>query len=174
MQTQELTTTSILSLFETTKVERQDFVIGVVEALDNGNVDPLKIHLQVKCMEDIITQLTSMDEKKNKGSIHFAKKYRDHLLTSVQAYGQKSFEFQNSKVEIKETGTKYDYSQCNDREIIELTEEQEKIAVKIKARETLLKALPLEGIERVDENGEVVRIYPPSKSSTTSVAITLK
>lgn len=175
MQTQELTTTSILSLFETTKVERQDFVIGVVEALDNGNVDPLKIHLQVKCMEDIITQLTSMDEKKNKGSIHFAKKYRDHLLTSVQAYGKKSFEFQNSKVEIKETGTKYDFSKCEDPILNGLYAKQAEFDLAVKAREAMLKTISEKGMIITDEeSGETFTVYPPSKSSTTSVAITLK
>lgn len=160
--TNELTTTSILSLFETNKEQRQDFAMRVVDSLDEGKAEPLKVHLQVKCMEDIIKLLNTNT------------RYKDHVLEAAKVYGEKSFQFQNSKVEIKEVGTKYDFSQCNDREIIELTEEQEKIAVKIKARETLLKALPLEGIDRVDENGEVVRIYPPSKSSTTSVAITLK
>jgi hypothetical protein len=34
--------------------------------LENEEVEPLKVHLQVKAMEDIINSLTCTDEKKNK------------------------------------------------------------------------------------------------------------
>lgn len=161
--TQELTTTSILSLFETTKVERQDFAIRVVEALDNGQVEPLKVHLQVKCMEDIIKLLNTNT------------RYKSAVLEAAQVYGQKSFEYQNSKVEIKEMGTKYDFSKSSDPVLTSLYEQQAKIDEAVKARETMLKTIPEKGMIITDEeSGETFTIYPPAKSSTTSVAITLK
>ena len=161
--TQELSTTSILSLFETNKEQRQSFALAVVDALDNGNVDPLKVHLQVKCMEDIIKTLNANTN------------YRNAVLDAAGAYGQKTFEFQNSKVEIKETGVKYDYSKCEDVVLNRLYEESEKLAGIIKARETMLKATSEKGMTVVDElTGEAFTVYPPAKSSTTSVAITLK
>lgn len=161
--TNELTTTSILSLFETNKEQRQSFALGVVEALESGEVDPLKIHLQVKCMEDIIKLL-------NSNTI-----YKKAVLGAAEKYNQKSFEFMNSKVEIKEMGTKYDYSKCGDptREMFEqrvLSAESD-----LKYRQEFLKTVPAKGMTIVEEEtGEAITIYPPSKSSTTSVAITLK
>jgi hypothetical protein len=161
--TQELSTTSILSLFETSKEQRQTFALGVVNALQEGQADPLKIHLQVKCMEDIIKLL-------NGNTV-----YKSAVLDAAGTYGQKSFDFQNSKVEIKETGVKYDFSKCEDLALIELHRQQAELDAKVKARETMLKTIPLKGMIITDEEtGDTYTVYPPSKSSTTSVAITLK
>lgn len=161
--TQELTTTSILSLFETNKEQRMDFAIRVVEALDNGMVEPLKVHLQVKCMEDIVKLLNANT------------KYKDHVLEAAQVYGQKSFQFQNSKVEIKEVGTKYDFSKCEDPILNNLYEKQAEFDAAVKAREAMLKTISEKGMIITDEeSGETFTVYPPAKTSTTSVAITLK
>ena len=160
--TNQLSTISILSLFETNKDQRQSFALGVVNALDNGEVDPLKIHLQVKCMEDIIKLLNTNTN------------YKKSVLEAAEVYGQKSFEFQHSKVEIKEVGTKYDFSQCSDPVLERLHDQQKELNEAVKARETMLKTVPAKGLELVTEDGEVITVYPPSKSSTTSVAITLK
>lgn len=159
----ELSTTSILSLFETNKEQRQSFVINTVQALESGNVDPLKIHLQVKCMEDIIKLM-------NSNSI-----YKSAILEAAQKYGQKSFEFMNSKVEIKEVGVKYDFSKCEDPILDELYNQKEMMDEKIKVRETMVKTFPAKGVVITDDStGETFTVYPPAKSSTTSVAITLK
>ena len=45
--TQELQSTNLLSLFDTTKAERQTFINDVLVKLDEGLIDPLKVHLQV-------------------------------------------------------------------------------------------------------------------------------
>ena len=61
-----LITTTDLSLFETTKAERQEFAQSVIKGIKDGISDPLKVHYQVKCMEDIIKNITSdADYKKN-------------------------------------------------------------------------------------------------------------
>ena len=161
--TQEMTSTSILSLFETNKEQRQSFCLGVIEALDNGQVDPLKVHLQVKCLEDIIKQLNANSN------------YKLAVLDAATQQGQKTFEFQNSKFEIKEVGTKYDFSKCEDAVLVRLHSKQEELDKEVKARETLLKSVSPKGMIVTDEEtGETFTVYPPSKSSTTSVAVTLK
>lgn len=153
-------TISNLSLFETTKAQRQDFVQSVVNNLLEGNADPLKVHLQVKCMEDIIKQLTS------------SKEYKEICITEAFKFG-KTFEHHNAKFEIKEMGVKYDYSNCGDPVMNELQEKKGNIDLEIKYRETLLKGLPFEGMEIIVDD-EVVRIYPPTKTSTTTVIVNLK
>ncbi len=77
-------TLSNLSLFETTKEQRQQFCANVIDVLSEGMADPLKIHLQVKCLEDIIKQITSNAA------------YKDFLLTEASKYG-KTFEHHNLK-----------------------------------------------------------------------------
>lgn len=168
----ELTTTSILALFETSKEQRQSFINDLLGRIDSGAADPLKVHLQIKCIEDIVKQLTSLDEKTNK-NIEAARRYRAHLLDAAERYGKK-FELFNAEFAVKETGSKYDYSRCNDNELLDLYKQQEWLKAKIKAKEDLLKTLPAAGLTKVDDSGEVYTIYPPSKSSTTSVTVTLK
>jgi hypothetical protein len=56
-----------------------------------------------------------------------------------------------------------------------LYEKQEAIAEHIKAREAYHKSLPKNGIGAINQHtGEVETHYPPAKTSTTSVAVTLK
>jgi hypothetical protein len=155
----QLTLTN-LGLFETDKEQRKEFVNQVIEGLNEGSVDPLKVHLQVKCMEDIIKQLTS------------SKEYKEICLTEAVKFGR-NFEHHNAKFEIKEMGVKYDYSNCNDP-ILKHHELELSIAEEaVKARQAILKALPSEGMEILIED-ELVRIYPPSKTSTTTVTVNLK
>lgn len=156
----ELTAVGVLSLLETTKEQRESFVRSIVSALDEGTADPLKVHLQVKNTEDLIKQITS-DEK-----------YREFLLNEASKYG-KSFEQYNAKFQVKETGTRYDYSVCGDSEMMQLQEESDKLAEKIKARQKFLQSLPASGLE-ILKGDELITIYPPIKTSTTSVTVTLK
>lgn len=159
----ELSTTSILSLFETTKSQRESFVGNTIREVEAGTVDPLKIHLQVKCMEDIIKLM-------NSNSI-----YKTAVLEAAEKYGQKSFEYKSSKVEIKEVGVKYDFSKCGDLLLNGLYENQKVIDDEVKKRETMLKTVSAKGLIITDEGtGDTYTVYPPAKSSTTSVAITLK
>lgn len=155
-----LTTTSILSLFQTDKAQRFSFVRDVINRILVGDADPIKVHLQVKAMEEIIKEITSDPQ------------YRDALLDESTKYG-KSFERYNGKFSIKETGTRYDYSQCGDPELSGLYFQRAELDTRIKARESFIKMLPPEGIDIVTEDGEVVKVYPPAKSSTTTVTVSL-
>lgn len=174
MNSLQLSPESILPLFDTTKEQRSQFVEQIVAAIEDGQFDPLKIHVQIKAMEDIITGLTSTDEKKNKRNIEFARKYKAIVLDASEKHG-KSFQIHNSGFKITETGVKYNYSDCNDSIINDLYAEMESLKAAISERELFLKNAPISGVMIVDqETGETTTIYPPSKTSTTSVTITLK
>lgn len=169
---EEISVIDTLALFETNAKERQSFIDKLLDNLDYGYADPLKVHLQIKAIEDIIKQLTSLDEKTNK-NVDAAKRYRSHLLEAANKYG-KNFELFNAEFSIKETGSKYDYSQCGDHELLQWQKEYEAMKARIDERQNMLKTLPTEGIQKVDSNGEVYTVYPPAKSSTTSVSVKLK
>lgn len=161
--TQELTTTSILSLFETDKAQRQSFVNDLISRIDAGNVDPLKIHLQVKCMEDIVKQITADAA------------YKKAVLEESEKQGGKSFQLHNAKFEIKEVGVKYDFTKCGDLILNNLYAQYEALDELITAREKMLKSVNPSGMIVTDEaTGETFTVYPPAKSSTTSVAVTLR
>lgn len=155
----KLVTTTDLSLFETTKAERQDFAQSVVNSLKEGNSDPLKVHLQVKCLEDLIKQITTHPE------------YKELTLDEANKYG-KSFDLHNAKFEIKEMGVKYDYSNCGDPIYDELLQKLVSLEKDIKDRQAFLKAVK-PGTEILIED-EVIVLYPPVKTSTTSITVNLK
>ncbi len=170
---EQLTTTNILSLFETSRAQRVSFVQDLIDRMSDGDTDPLKVHLQMKSLADIINSATNLDPEKNK-HIDLAKKYKGLVLDAAQKHGKK-FSLYNSNFNIQETGTKYDYSQCGDQELTDLLSLQESINAKVKSRQDFLKTVPLGGLSIVDEtSGSVTTVYPPSKSSTTSVVVNLK
>lgn len=170
----ELTPIKTVSLFELNKAGRAEFVTQLVEAMDNGEIEPIQVHLQVKGMEKIIDCLTETDEKKNP-LFEQAKKYKALVLASVQQYGNKDVEYKGAKFDIKEVGVKYDYSQCNDPELAEWAQAAAELSEKIKAKQKFLQTVPQKGLLITnEETGETNTVYPPSKSSTTAVQCTLK
>ena len=158
----KLTVQSILSLFQTDKAQRAAFVSDIIERLREGNAKPLEVHLQAKAMIEIAEAL--IDNKD----------YRDILLEEATKYG-KAFDYQNAKFSIREVGTKYDYSKCEDLTLIDLQERAERATKALKERQDFLKVVPISGVLFTDEiTGETYKIYPPSKTSTTSLVVSLK
>lgn len=159
--TQELSTTSILALFETNKEQRATFVEHTLQAIDEGQASPLTLQLQMKCMEDVIKSVSTNE------------RYSAALLEEAQKNG-KQFDYHNAKFQVKEAGTKYDYSNCGDPILSELEAESEKASTKLKDRQKFLQNAPTEGVDIITNDGEVTKVFPPSKSSTTTIAVTLK
>ena len=157
----EITTQGILSLFETTKQERNTFTADVMERIENGTADPVKVHLQLKCMEEIVKSLTSNES------------YKTHLIDAAEKNGKKFMAF-NAEFSVKEMGTRYDYSKCGDADLLAMLESIETITAAVKERQEYLKKIPAAGVQQIDANGEVITLFPPSKTSTTTVAVSLK
>ena len=72
---------------------------------------------------------------------------------------------------IKETGVKYDYSNTSlwvlhNQKITELKEESKSI-------EAQLKSMTKKTTQVDDETGEIFELYPPIKTSKTSIEITI-
>jgi hypothetical protein len=155
-----ITTYTDLSLFETSKAERLSFAQGVVNNAKEGLINPLKLHLQVKCLEDLIKQITSNPD------------YKELTLDEAYKFG-KTFEQYNAKFEIKEMGVKYDYSVCGDPIMNDLLEQQAALDMQIKERQKFLKTIPAAGLQTLIED-EVITLYPPVKTSTTSISVNLK
>jgi hypothetical protein len=160
METTQLSTVSILSLFETNKEERASFVADVVDRLIEGNADPIKVHLQVKAMEDMVKSLNENKE------------YKSILLDAAEKNGKKFTAF-NAEFSIREVGVKYDYSKCGDLELTQLQAQLDVLTERIKGKQKFLQTVPQEGIQILHED-ELIKVYPPSKTSTTSVAVALK
>ncbi len=152
----------LIKFNHTTKEQRSEVVKEIMNEVLNGRVNPLELHLRLKSVEEVIKALTSMPA------------YNGILLDEAQKYG-KSFQYQTAKVEVKEVGVKYDFSMCGNSTLADLYCQAEAISAKIKELETYHKGLPASGIEVLDPvSRELEKHYPPAKTSTTSVAFTLK
>jgi hypothetical protein len=152
----------LIKFNHTTKEERSQLVREIFDEVLNGRINPLELHLRLKSAEEVIKQLTGLEP------------YKAILLDEAQKHG-KSFNYQTAKIDIREVGVKYDYSGCGNSTLNELYEKQKAIEAEIKAIETYHKGLPSTGVQVVNpETGEVETHYPPAKTSTTSVAVTLK
>jgi len=77
------------------------------------------------------------------------------------------------KIELAETGTSYDFSQCNDPVLAELETAALNAAEALKSRKEFLKTVPGKGLEIILEGGELVTVYPPAKASKSSYKVTL-
>ena len=134
-------------------------LIAVNSVLEAGN--PLEIAEALSSMELFIKEVKA-DER-----------FKDYVREELQ----KSKEFvstSGAKIELAETGTKYDFSKCNDFELYALTANLDTLKIKIEERQKFLKKLPIPGIDILNqETGELVKVYPPSKSSTSSYKVTL-
>ena len=152
----------LIKFNHTTKEERTAVVREIFQEVLEGRINPMELHIRMKCLEEVVKQLTSMPA------------YKAIVLDDAEKHG-KSFQYHNAKVEVKEMGHKYDYSGCGSGALAELYEKQDAINDAIKGLETYHKGLPTSGIQvLIQHTGEVETHYPPAKTSTTSVAVTLK
>jgi hypothetical protein len=156
---QELSAGSILSLFDTTKQQRAAFAQQVITDIAEGNKNPLDVHLQIKSMQDLADEIIGNQE------------YKSALLDESAKHG-KSFTYHNAKIDQREVGVKYDYSQCDDPILLDIQARAELVNKELKERQEFLKKVPAAGIE-IRHEDELVTVFPPSKSSTTSVVVKL-
>ena len=97
--------------------------------------------------------------------------YRDYIYNEISKHGKSHTTESGTKIELAEVGVKYDYAQTGDMTLIDLELQKAIIENKIKERQTFLKAIskPIEVLFA----DEVVTLYPPAKTSTSSVKITI-
>lgn len=130
----------------------------------DGEVDAVKVMAAIKFYQKVFNG----DDKKDNGLTHLIK---DEVLTELGKDKIRQ-DWYGFKVEVKEAGAKYDYSNCNDKVYFDLIEEEKELSERIKARETFLKSIKESESILNEDTGEVTKIYPPVKKSTTSPTFT--
>ena len=129
-----------------------------IQAVIEGEIDPITAHINISKMENAIKAFKANDQ------------VRDITLRELAKYGKKQT-FGDCTLEEVEAGVKYDYSACGDSELAELYKMRLMLDESIKQREAFLKTIPIKGIVN-PETGELV--YPPAKSSKTTIKTTFK
>lgn len=141
-----------------TKADISNLVDETVKKIESGETSALAFRLQATALKKAIDEIDT--------------KTREHQLREAQTYSAKSFEYRGAKIEVAETGTKYDFTVCGDPVWNELALEMERLKSKIKERETLLKTIK-GSVNIITEDGEAVTIYAPHKTSTTGLKVTI-
>ena len=129
------------------------------ELMENGRI--IEAADMIAKMEFFIKELKNNPE------------YVDYLRYEVSKYGGGHTTPSGTRIELAEVGTKYDYVFCEDDILNDMTIQRLALEEQIKERQEFLKRLPSEGIDIITNYGEVKRIYPPSKSSTSSIKCTI-
>ena len=148
---------------ELTKILSKSQVIDLfVETKDqimSGEQSPLKTAVHLKALEELIKKLRT-DEQ-----------IQDYTLEEALKEGAKTFKMYGAEIQIKEMGTKYDYSDCNDSLLDSLYCKMNELKTEIKDRENMLKSIS-EKNPVISPEGEILN--RPTKRSKTGVSITFK
>lgn len=131
---------------------------SVAEIIDNGRI--LEAVELVSVMEHFIKEVKSNPQ------------YVECVCDEISKYG-KNKETETMKIELAEVGVKYNFDLCGDPIIKDLQWQLDNLEAKIKERKDFLKTIPSAGQPIIIED-EVVTIYPPVKTSTSSYKTTIK
>lgn len=144
-----------LSILPENKAQIKSFSAKLLSEIEEGNAKPLAVLKTFKAFEKVFNAI--------KPKLTIA------CLNEAALHPKGKFTSCGITFEIKEAGTKYDYTNCNDSVIDFLSYEIEKLTDSLKERQDFLKALK-EPLTLIDEvTGEINKIYPPVKTSTTVV-----
>ena len=135
-----------------------DLFIETKDQIMAGDQDPLKVAVHLKALEELISKLRK-DEQ-----------IQDYTLEQALKENEKTFNIYGAEISIREMGTKYDFSICNDSLLEGLYNQMTVLKKQIKDRETMLKTIK-EDNPVVSLEGEILN--RPLKTSKTGLAITL-
>lgn len=140
-----------------TKTDMKAATANLVDAVKDGTINPLHAKLKMKAIETVLKDA--------------AAEIDSYARAEAETHGSKSFQVYGATVELIEAGAKYDFTNCGDPVYNELTKQAAEIAAQIKNREAFLKTVQ-GSMNIVTDDGEGVTVYPPVKSSTSTVKIT--
>jgi hypothetical protein len=143
-----------------TKSEIENLALLLIEdTLEKGN--PIELAEKIAATENLIKVIKDND------------RYKTYVIDELGKYSGKYSTGSGTKIEVCEAGVKYNYNKCNDPVLADLYNQKAELEGKIKFRESFLKAVSPEGTDiRVED--QLVTVYPPSKTSTTTYKVTLQ
>lgn len=153
---EQMTVQSVAALFPETKSEIKTFADKMISSVVDGYTDPLKVKVQLTAMKKTIEEIESNEE------------FKECVLTTASKYHKQELSnIHNAKIEIKETGTKYDYLGAGCEEYNVLVAQKKELDDRVKQLENDMK----EG--RINQVTGEITVPKAVKSSTTSIFITI-
>lgn len=143
-----------------TQVQVDVFSDQVIESVRSGEVDPLEVLVQIRAFE--------------KAAERIIKELRDNFVTAAARYNGVPFILNGNKIEVSEAGTSYNYADTGDPVWAQCDAIANTAIERRKEREAFLRAIK-EPVTIVDEgSGEIVKVMPPPKKSTTTVKVSIR
>lgn len=131
----------------------------VVRQLEDDEINALDVKIALKQMEVAIEQVKKVADKR--------------AADEAAKYNDKKFQYKGATIELAELGTKYNYDNCGYPILKRIEASKAEVSEAEKSAQTWLKTLKGK-TEFIDpETGEVCEVYPPIKTSTTGIKITL-
>lgn len=147
-------------MLPTTQTQIDVFSDQVIESVRQGEANPIEVLVIMKAFE--------------KAQERILKEIREHYVNEASKYPENSFEFNGTKIEKAELGTMYNYAVCNDTVLERLECDFNTVKALLDERKNFLQALK-QPLTVVDElTGEVVKINPPVKKSTSGLKVFIK
>lgn len=148
------TITGTLSVLPNNKEEVYAFSQKLEQELSMGVINPLDLKVYQKSIEKVFENIKPV--------------YDQCAREEAEKYG-KNFTYKGLNIELAENGTKYDYSICKDPVLKRLEEVFEQAKKARDDRQKFLKGIK-GSIHVVDEDtGDVVKVFPPLKTSTSGI-----
>ena len=141
------------------KTNQKNIADQLIAQVVGGEVDPIKAYIQIKGIVECLNIFL-----KDKGVI-------DSTVTACERFGNDKPEYAGAKMSVTEAGVRYDYSMCGDTKYNELVAQRVGLEAQIKAREEFLKHIDGKQTIVDDATGEVMTLYPPARTSTTSLRV---
>lgn len=152
--------TALLHLNPSTASEIQFFASSIIEEVKSGNESPLRVLVQLRAME--------------KASKQILEGIKDNILTESEKYPGNSWEMWGNLIERSELGVTYNFAVCQDPVFEELETDFNTAKSRLDERKEFLKTLKEPITILIEKTGEIVKIYPPQKKSTTGLKVFIK
>lgn len=143
-----------------TKENQNATAQNLVAKVVGGDADPISVFSTIKAMVECLSIFLK------------SKEVVDATINACEKYGKSGANYNGANLCVAEVGVKYNYSTCNDSEWNELSKQKADLEAKLKARETFLRGIHGKQTILNEETGEVSTIYPPTKTSSTTVKVT--
>lgn len=147
-------------MLPTTQTQIDVFSDQIIESVRQGEVNPIEVLILMKAFE--------------KAQKRILEEIRENYVNEASKYPEPSFEFNGTKIEKAELGTMYNYAVCDDTVLERLEVDFNTAKEKLDERKKFLQALkqPLTAVDEL--TGEVVKINPPVKKSTSGLKVFIK
>lgn len=155
------------------KENARSFYQHIRAMIFEGTYDPFKFLEVIKLFDKVNEFIKGNSQSPNPEEREGDKEFKNYILDLIKKENGKYISPRGAKFEIMDNaGTKYHYENCNDPVLVDYINRLIVLEAQIKNRQEFLKTVPVSGME-IREEDELIKVYPPYKTSTTAYKITL-